>query len=333
MKKLVIRILSMALLCFSLAGCSSIRSGIVYTVYPIGFLTERLLGSSAGMHSLQQDHVLVQRAQIAEDHESLLSDSAVLFHIGSLEPYLTVYGNEIRSSGIYNIDLSSLNAVYDFQRYTQVITDGSVTFVESPYYKGDEFLTIDTDVLDLYLWTDPIAMVSMAKNIHSWLTRTYPEDTAKFNENLEKLETDLINLDAQYQALATSLISSRQEIRFVSMSASFGNWQKTYGFQVYPVVLSKYGVLPDDAQLAAIKARILQDGVRYIVYEPNMTPDMIDLFNRLQEELGLTRVELSNLSSLTEGEEQEGKDYLSLMYENLSVLETMKTAVTSSQGE
>jgi ABC-type Zn uptake system ZnuABC Zn-binding protein ZnuA len=161
----------------------------------------------------------------------------------------------------------------------------------------------------------------------------YPDERSNIDENFEELENDLINLDAQYQALSTSNMVNNKEIRFVSMTASFGNWQKTYGFQVYPVMLSKFGVLPDAAQLEAIKSRILQDGVRYIVYEPNMTPDMVDLFNRLQEELSLTRVELNNLSSLTAADEASGRDYLSLMYENLSVLETMKTGISASPNE
>ena len=155
---------------------------------------------------------------------------------------------------------------------------------------------------------------------------SFSAHVVRLSDNLEKLEADLINLDAQYQNLATSLLNNRQEIRFVSMTASFGNWQKTYGFQVYPVILSRYGVLPDEKQLEIIKSRIIQDDVRYIVYEPNMTDDMIELFDQLESELLLTRVELSNLSSLTESELAEGKEYLSLMYENLSVLETMKSA-------
>ena len=36
-------------------------------------------------------------------------------------------------------------------------------------------------------------------------------------------------------------MKNQKSIRFVSMTASFGNWQKTYGFQVYPIILSKYG--------------------------------------------------------------------------------------------
>jgi hypothetical protein len=56
------------------------------------------------------------------------------------------------------------------------------------------------------------------------------------------------------------------------------------------------------------------------------------VFDRLENELLLTRVELSNLSSLTEAEIADGRDYLSLMYENLSVLETMRTSNTSTEA-
>ena len=172
----------------------------------------------------------------------------------------------------------------------------------------------------------------MAKNIHAWLVKNYPEEQALFDENLEKLERDLIDLDAQYQAMASSLISSNQTVKFVSMTASFGNWQKTYGIQTYPVILSKYGVLPNKAQLEKIKQTIRNENVRYIVYEPNMNEEMVALFDELESELDLTRVELSNLSSLTEAEIDEGKDYLSLMYENLSVLETMRTPLNQNSA-
>ncbi|MBQ7993628.1 MAG: zinc ABC transporter substrate-binding protein [Solobacterium sp.] len=323
-KKLICLFLTLTVMLMS--GCASVRTGVAYTVYPIGWLIQRLAGNTVDAVSLQDQTTIVQRSTIRSDYETILSKYALLFHIGDLEPYLSVYSDEISSSGIQRVDLSTLNAVYQFKRYTQVVTDGEVSFIESDWYKGEEFSSIDMPTLDLYLWNDPIAMLSMGKDIANWLIRNYPENENLYRDNLEKLEADLINLDAQYQNLATSLLNNRQEIRFVSMTASFGNWQKTYGFQVYPVILSRYGVLPDEKQLEIIKSRIIQDDVRYIVYEPNMTDDMIELFDQLESELLLTRVELSNLSSLTESELAEGKEYLSLMYENLSVLETMKSA-------
>ncbi|HAE16001.1 MAG TPA: laminin-binding protein [Erysipelotrichaceae bacterium] len=328
MKRLLRLIVCSILISFTLSGCTMIRSQVAYTVYPVGFLLQRLAGDTITAKSVQTDEI-VQRAQLREDYEELLNDSQVFMHIGQLEPYLTVYSSEINQLANEQLDLSTLNAVYDFQRYTQVIADGEITYVESPYYRGEEFQMIDTDIQDLYLWTDPIAMLSMAKDIRDWLIATYPDEKSIYEVNFTRLETDLINLDAQYQALATANEKNNKVIRFVSMTASFGNWQKTYGFQVYPVILSKYGVLPNAKQLELIEERIRTDGVKYIVYEPNMTDDMVTLFNRIEDDLGLRRVELSNLSSLTGSES--GKDYLSIMYENLNALETMTEDRTASE--
>ncbi len=326
-KRLLCRLTVLSLAACLLGGCTQIRTGVAYTVYPVGFLISSLSSGQIEAHSVQEETTIVQRAQFKPNAEDILANSSVFFHIGTLEPYLGVYGKEIADSGAIDYDLSTLNAVYKFQRYTQVTIDNEQTYVEEPYYKGEEFNSIDTDTLDLFLWNDPISMLSMARYIKDWMIRTYPQDEETFSDNFRRLETELINLDAQYQLLATSLVNNNQEIRFVSMTASFGNWQKTYGFQVYPVILSKYGVLPNEKQLQQIKLRILADGVKYIVYEPNMTEDMRELADVLQSELGLTRVELSNLSSLTETEAAAGKDYLSVMYENLNVLETMKTSI------
>lgn len=325
MRRFLTGFLTVILMMTTLSGCAAAKTTIAYTVYPIGFLIERLGKDVVRAQSVQSD-TIVQRATIREEYESLLRQSAVFMHIGQLEPYMTVYGAKITQLQPDQIDLSVLNAVYDNQRYTLVTAGDKTAFIESPYYNGEAFKSIDEDAQDLYLWLDPIAMLSMAKDIYSWLKKAYPDAEKALEENLKAVETDLINLDAQYQALAAANTKNRNIVRFVSMSNSFGNWQKTYGFQVYPVVLSKYGVLPDKQQLALIEQRIKEDGVKYIVYEPNMSSDMVTLFNQVENDLHLTRVELSNLSSLTDEQKKSGKDYLSVMYENLSVLQTMVEA-------
>ena len=217
----------------------------------------------------------------------------------------------------------SINAIYLFKRYTPVVTNNEVTYVESDYYDASLFEDVDVNAKDLYLWLDPIAMLSMAKDIRDWYIQKYPDNAKFYEDNCDKLENDLVQLDASYQALATKNLNENKSIKFVSMTSSFGNWQKTYGIQVYPVILSKYGALPNNEQLECIKQRIIADSVQYIVYEPNMSDDMVELFNQLQEELNLTRVELSNLSSLTDSQKESGKDYISIMYENLQTLESM----------
>ena len=191
------------------------------------------------------------------------------------------------------------------------------------------FAETNTYTNDLFLWLSPIGMLSMAKQIYTNLSSNYAEQAAYFEENYKTLENDLITLDAAYQNLATTLVKENKHIKFVSMTPSFGSWQKAYGIEVYPVCLSRYGALPTESELQIIKDRIIADKVEYIVYEPNMSEKMLDLFSSLEKELNLKRVNLSNISSLTTTQRTDNKDYLTLMYENLAVL----NSIVSSEGE
>ena len=295
---LLILVLCMVLL--GAGGCAAASEQIAYSVYPIAYLIERIAGSTVTAVSVETN-TIAQKSQLKEDYKEILDNSEVFMHIGDLEPYLSAYDDEIRASGTQILDLSAVNAIYPFGRYTD---DGN----EVAYYEDECLQMVDTWNYEMNLWMDPISMVS----------------------NLASLKLDLVNLDAQFEVLASQLKQSGQKLQFVTMSASFGIWQNTYGFGIYPVVLSRYGVLPDETQLSCIEKRIREDDVRYIVYEPDMPEDMIALYERVQEDLGLTRIELSNLSMLSEEQASSGKDYLSVMYENLS---TLQSVVQEMEGQ
>ncbi|MEG0177333.1 metal ABC transporter substrate-binding protein [Anaerorhabdus sp.] len=326
MKKKLLLGLVLILLVSSLTGCTVKKNQVAYTVYPLGYIANRLIGDKLQVVSIQNNEI-VQRATLVDDYETRLELSQALLHIGNLEPYLATSSEEIKKTNVPTNDLSILNAIYKFQRYTPINVDGTVTYIESSYYKGEVFDGLTSYDKDLYLWMDPIAMLSMAKDITKWLSSNYDDQAKYFEENLNLLEKDLVQLDAEYQKLASKLISEAKEIKFVSMTPSFGNWQKAYGFQVYPVVMSMTGELPSEDQLKIIKDRIIADGVQYIVYEPNLPEDMQALFEQLESELNLKRVTMSNLSALTDSQVEENKDYISIMYENLAVLDSIATPI------
>ena len=319
------------MLIFCLTGCSSVKQYTAYTIYPIGYLLNRIAGNRINAISIQ-NNTLVQTANIIPNYDEVLSDSSVLFHIGDLEPYMDLYSDQIKELGVDLSagDLSILNCLYEYKRYTPVVVDGKVSFVEGPYYEGDIFNEIDAYDLDPFIWLSPSGMYCMAKDVYEYLSNNYVEQSAFFAENYKQVADELIALDASYQALAAKLVKENKTIKFVSMTGSFGCWQKDFGFQVYPVCLSKYGALPSDAQLEAIKTRIKNDDVRFIAYEPNMPDEMLQLMVALEDELGLKRVTLHNISSLTASQIESGKDYLSLMYENLSVLDSIATSSAPS---
>lgn len=330
MKKIFKKLVTVLLTALLLSACgSNTKTYVSYTVYPIGYLLNRIGGNRITPISIQTNQ-LVQVAQLKPDYQDILKDSYVLFHIGGLEPYMDLYDNDIISEGTdFNIgDLSVLNYVYKYKRYTPVYVDGKVNFIESSFYEGDAFDTIDYYDYDPFIWLSPSGMLSLAASVNNYLSSNYVEQSSFFNENYETVSDELITLDAQYKALSNRLVKENKTIKFVSMTGSFSSWQKDFNIQVYPVSLSKYGALPTNSQLEIIKNKIVADNVKYIVYEPNLPDDMLEIFVRLEEELGLKRITLNNISSLTPTQLDQGKDYLSLMYENLQILENIAESVT-----
>ena len=303
---------------FLVSGCEEKNPSIATTVYPVQYLVERIGGDDVTVSNITEN-TMIQRAQIKSSFQDILKDSDALFYIGGLEPYMDLYVDDIRDTGVDMVDLATKSAIYKFERYTSTTIDGITAGTEGPYYEGEEFANLDTYDADPMLWMDPVAMTSMASDIRDYLVQKYPQYKDIFDENYDALELDLARLEADFQAIP----DGKMNISFVSMTPSFGNWQKSYGIKVYPVTLSKYGALPTSDQLAAMKKRIKSDHVRYIAIEQNLSEDMEKLQQQLIDELALIPVNLNNLSSISGEDKKASKDYLTIMYDNLKALESI----------
>ena len=303
---------------FLVSGCEEKNPSIATTVYPVQYLVERIGGDDVTVSNITEN-TMIQRAQIKSSFQDILKDSDALFYIGGLEPYMDLYVDDIRDTGVDMVDLATKSAIYKFERYTSTTIDGITAGTEGPYYEGEEFANLDTYDADPMLWMDPVAMTSMASDIRDYLVQKYPQYKDIFDENYDALELDLARLEADFQAIPDGKIN----ISFVSMTPSFGNWQKSYGIKVYPITLSKYGALPTSDQLAAMKKRIKSDHVRYIAIEQNLSEDMEKLQQQLIDELALIPVNLNNLSSISSEDKKASKDYLTIMYDNLKALESI----------
>ena len=312
-KLLFVSLLSILLV----SGCEEKTPSVATTVYPVQYLVERIGADNVKSQDISEN-TMIQRAQIKANYKDILASADALFYIGSLEPYMQMYADDIRKETDM-VDLATKSAIYKFQRYTTTYVNDVSAIVESPYYEGESFDSVETYDNDPMLWMDPVAMTSMASDIRDYLVDKYPVYQKIFDENYDQLEMDLARLDADFQ----SIHDQHKNIAFVSMTPSFGNWQKSYGIEVYPVILSKYGALPTKGQLEIIKKRIRNDHVRYMAMESNLPEDMVRLREKLIQELGLIPVELNNVSSLKESDQKAGKDYMSIMYKNLETLESI----------
>jgi zinc transport system substrate-binding protein len=311
-------LLAIALITASLTACTSTRPSVCVTAYPIQYLVERIGGDRATICNLTEGDV-IQRSQPVSDYKEKVGNAQLILTMGQLEPYWEIIRSDVRASKAQLIDLVSSSAVYKFKRFSKIAAGNSLVFIESPYYDGIAFEPIDTYEMDPVLWVDPIAMTSMASMIRDWFISYYPEDKRFFTENFEQLEGELVRLDSEFQLVKNLDLT----IQFVSMTPSFGNWQKAYGVEVYPIMLSRYGVTPTSIQTELIIERIRADGIQYIAFEPNLTPELRKIYEYIKTELELTQVNLHNLTFLTAEEIESGKDYFDIMYENLTFLESV----------
>lgn len=300
----------------SLSACKEEKPMIATSVYPVEYLAKRIAGDEVDVKNISQN-TIIQRAKIRKNYKSILKQAEALFYIGGLEPYMELYIESIRKIDTTLYNLATKSAIYKFERYTSRSINGVETGLRSAYYESDEFENVDMYKVDPMLWMDPVAMTSMASDIRDELVDRHPEYQSIFNENYDALELDLARLDADFQEVAKTY----QEIAFVSMTPSFGVWQKSYHVNIYPIILSKYGALPTKNQLEVMKARIKNDNVRYIAMEDNLTKDMVTLRDSLIDDLGLIPISLNNLSS--QPKEKDENDYLSMMYANLQTLESI----------
>ena len=317
MKKILLTLITTLLILLSLSACKLTTLNIGVTTYPIEYIVNRIAQDKVNVIQYSEGPTIT-RAQIRDDYKDVLETTDVVFYFGKLEPYFSVHLTEFQESNAQLIDLTSNAGVYKFQRYTVTqVSDRQVT-IEDNYYSSNLFDSSNMYDKDPILWLDPITMISMAGTIKDWLIERFPEERNFFTTNYDLLKQELARMDADYQELW------KQDISFVSVTPSFGNWQKAYGIHVYPLILSRYGVLPSAEQLAVIKNKIKEDGVKLIVHEPNLSEDMEALYQSIKTELELDEIELHNLAFLSENDISNNKNYMTIMFENLNTLEGLK---------
>jgi zinc transport system substrate-binding protein len=318
MKRLIKITLVLVLFGVVVSGCKVSKLKVCGTIYPVQFLIQKIGGDRVD-NCVISDNSEILRAQISPSFKSDLIGAKILFHIGDLEPFLSMYEREIKNQKIAFVDLANTSAIYKFKRYNYVTKNETTVVVDSDYYPMDAFKDVDMHDVDPYIWLDPIGMTSMGRTIMEQLSVAAPYDKEFFESNFKALENDLVRLDAEYQVVKNSPL----KVKFVSVSPSFGAWQKSYGVEVYPLILSKFGVVPNTEQLVVIEQAISDNQVKYLAVEGFTFEDFSSVVSGLKTKYKLTEVELHNLSFISQEDVDLGKDYFTLMYENLDALMAM----------
>ncbi|MDR1474003.1 MAG: metal ABC transporter substrate-binding protein [Lactobacillales bacterium] len=295
------RLFTVFMLLFMLSGCqnhsvneqevASIK--IVTTFYPMYDFTKNIMGSFRNVQMLIPAGVEPHDFEPSAKDIANITDAAVLIYNSD---YFETWIPKVKK----NIDL----------KQTEIInaTQG-IKLMESAKESGEYQKTFDP-----HIWLSPKLAMKEVANIRDGLIKKFPHKKALLNKNAQKYLKKLMKLDDDYQ---TAFKDTTHHKKFVTQHKAFSYLAKDYGLEQIAIA----GLSPEEevspARLAELKKRCKKDDIRIIYFEETASSK---LAQTLAKEVGVETAVLNPLESLTKTEQKAGKDYFSIMEENLKAL-------------
>jgi zinc transport system substrate-binding protein len=166
---------------------------------------------------------------------------------------------------------------------------------------------------DPHLWLDPANAKLEVKTIAAALAAVDPANATYYQQRAEQYNAELTKLDEEYRN--TLAKTARKEL--VTTHSAFAYLAKEYGLTQVGIMGLSPEAEPTMEKLREVAAFCREHQVKVIFFESQANPKVAAT---IAKETGAQAVQLNPLESLTESEMKEGKNYLSVMRDNLSKL-------------
>lgn len=174
---------------------------------------------------------------------------------------------------------------------------------------------IGQSMTDPHFWLDPVLAQKEVEVIRDTLIKIDPNHKDDYLKNSEAYLKDLIELDRIYR----EGLSSCELKEVITSHDAFAYQAKRYGFTTIPIAGITSEEEPSPKRMGEIAGLAKNKGIKHIFFETLVSPKLSETIAR---EIGAQTLVFNPLEGLTDEEEREGKNYLSLMRENLKNLKT-----------
>lgn len=165
---------------------------------------------------------------------------------------------------------------------------------------------------DPHVWLDADKLAAIATATADAMSRVNPDGSAGFQTRAAALRTDLSSLDGEFR----DGLSGCKRDDVVVNHAAFGHLTARYGLTQVPVNGITPEAAPSPQRLAELAELIRREGATTVFTETLASPRLAET---LASEAGVKTATLDPLEGLVA---DDGRDYLSVMRDNLSALRT-----------
>ncbi|MBP1047176.1 zinc ABC transporter substrate-binding protein [Enterococcus sp. BWM-S5] len=274
---------------------------VMTTFYPMYNFTEQVVGDEGTVE------LLIPSGTDAHDFEpsakdiAKISDSDV-FVYNSTE--FETWADDI----LANVDQEQVKVIEASQNIE--LMEGDAHDHEDDEDHADHDHSHDVDP---HVWLDPVLAQKEVEEIRDGLIEKYPDKKEAFEKNAAAYIEKLQELDTEYK----EAFANAENKTFVTQHAAFGYLANQYGLTQESISGISPDQEPSPSRLAQLKEFIDEHHVSVIYFEATASSKVAET---LAKETGVELSVLQTLESLTEDEQKAGKDYISVMQENLEAL-------------
>jgi len=167
--------------------------------------------------------------------------------------------------------------------------------------------------VDPHVWLDPVYAQTEIDAILAGLLEADQANKDRFEANAAAFKGKLAELDAAYQ----TAFENAEHRTFVVQHAAFGYIARRYGLTEVAVSEVSSDAEPNPAKLSELQQFMVDNGITTVYYSDSASSKTAET---LAEGAGASLEVLSPLEGITDEDQKAGKDYLSVMQENLAAL-------------
>lgn len=283
------------------------------TVYPLQYFTEAIGGDSVVVETIYPPGADEHTFDPSQQDMIALADSDLFFYVGlGLEGFV-----DKAKSSLQNEDVTMV-ATGDSLLATEAFAHTTEHSEEHHEHEAETHSDHDGHNhgdIDPHVWIDPVYAKEMANSIKNTLIAEFPEKEEEFTKNYQSLAHKLDALNEQF----TEVINGAENKEIIVSHAAYGYWESRYGLKQISVSGLSTSSEPSQKDLEKIVDRANEKNINYIFFEQNVSSKITEI---VQNEIGAESLILHNLSTRTDEDIKNNRDYFTIMEDNIQSLKT-----------
>ena len=163
------------------------------------------------------------------------------------------------------------------------------------------------------IWINPSNILKISQNIRDglkeYVTSNYIQK--EIDNNYEKLKLEISTIDAEMKEMVENA-----DNKYIIVSDDDFMFLEKYGFEI--ISLDNRNEAVSDRTIREVKDMIEDETVKHIIMLEHTENN--DIIKEIIEDTNVETYKFRKLDSITDAERDEGKDYISIMTENIDLL-------------